>query len=253
MSQNEIELTQSQLLITGSLTGAASHELNNIMGILSLRLEKVQDDLGTGPGGCEEAMRKDLAVMQRNLERAVALIGHLQWLMRAGGDTRMCGRPEEVQMAIIEAIQTQQAIYERKAAVDHAVSLVNIRPVLRGCLHLFVIAALQRVILSLGRGSVLKVDWSVDSQTGDGRLVIRGEDSGAAGATPTAPRMDGALQAVLELLAGQTEELAAKLAPGEIQLAEAFQWSEECVADGVGGETRRTAVILSLRLPAADS
>ncbi|MEQ9366329.1 MAG: hypothetical protein RIF32_18965 [Leptospirales bacterium] len=256
-----MELTQSQLIIVGSLTGAATHELNNIMGILSLRLEKVQEDLQSIPAGDgdspgfesrrfqerDAAAQKDLSVMERNLERAVGLIGHLQWLMRAGTDARICSQPEEFQRAILEAIQTQQAIYERKAAVNHSIGLASIRPVRRGRLHLFLVGALQRTLLSLGRGSELTVEWSADPQTGDGHLRIHGSGAGNDPG-PALPRTAEGPGAVLDLLAGQTEELAASLAPEYFQKDD-FAWSLESVTDA-SGDARRREVKLSLRLPA---
>ena len=241
-------------MIVGSLTGAAAHELNNILGILGLRLEKIQEDLGESappakdPAG-DDAARKDLAVMERNLERAVALVGHLQWLMRAGGDTSHCADPEDFQRAILDAIQVQQAIYERKSSLDHRISLANIRPVPRGHFHLFLVAALQRVVVDLGRGATLRVVWSQESETKKdaerpgARLEILGE---APGVDPglAAPGSPGGVGAVLELLADQTEALAAGLTPDRFQ-SEDFRY----LCESEGGPEGGRRVRLSLRLP----
>ncbi len=242
-------------MIVGSLTGAAAHELNNILGILGLRLEKIQEDLGASPRPAQDdpagddAARKDLAVMERNLERAVALVGHLQWLMRAGGDVGRCAAPEDFQRAILDAIEVQQAIYERKSSLEHQISLANIRPVSRGHFHLFLVAALQRVVVDLGRGATLRVVWSqevaaeTDADRPGALLEILGEAPGVdSGLAPSAS--PGGADAVLELLADQTEALAAGLAPDQFQ-SEDFSY----ICESEGGPAAGRRVRLSLRLP----
>lgn len=258
MPENEMELTQSQLMIVGSLTGAAAHELNNIMGILSLRLEKLQEDLELPAGesnvagaGSERLKQrdmvamKDLAVMERNLGRAVGLIGHLQSLMKAGADSRLCAEPGELRQAILDAIETQQSIYERKAVVNHSVGMINIRPVSRGRFHLFLVSALQRVTLSVGPGSMIDVAWAADEDKGGGRLTIRGQ---SAGVDPGASHIQSGPAAVLGLLAGQTESLAAGLL-GEDGLASGFSWSVNRSTSADAGADR-LEVLLTLQLAA---
>ena len=182
MLENATDLIQSQLLIVGSLTGAAAHELNNIMGILSLRLEKVQADLGLPAlAGPDTPVNKDLAVIQRNLGRAVDLIAHLQSLLKAGTDAEPISEPEAVRAAIAASIATHLAIYERKIEVNHTLGLVSINPVPRGALDLFLTSGLQRVLLSVGAGSAIDVEWKTRASGTGGRLEIRGRSATARG------------------------------------------------------------------------
>jgi signal transduction histidine kinase len=214
MPEIDSESPLNRLAMLGSLTGAAAHELNNILGILSLRLEKLQSDL-PGPAaavsGPAIAAHRDLQVMEKNLDRAVAMVGLLQQVLRPGPDRQSA---TDVAQAIDESLEVLRSIYEKKVNINLNLAPAKMEPGLVETLQLFVVSAVHRVILGIGYGSSVEVRFTAHESSG-GILEIEGRS--ASGGQASLPASGGALPGVLDALLDRLRLLARQLTPDPLQ------------------------------------
>lgn len=216
---------EEHLQIAGMLTGATAHELNNILGILSLRLEKLQDDRqarAPEPAEVEFAagQARDLSVMERNLERAVQLIGELQGFLRSGEDAELIEHAGAAAVGLAASLELQQSIYERKimlelpATMSESQSVVSVRPFSRGLLQALVVALFQRVVRTLGYGTELVLSWEFSAQS-----VALVWSARAVGTPPTGAAVLPGGDAILAQLVEQSEELTRGLSGQPLEWA----------------------------------
>ncbi len=194
MNESHATVGRNRLSVLGALTGAVTHELNNIFGILGLRLEKLSLELEGN-----QATERDLEVIQRNVDRAGSLIGRLQDF-RAAAERPVSPVAGKINLAktLQPAVDALTALYDRKLPLDvHFEDGLHAACVSED-LALFFMTAVQWLRRHIAPGSGVSVRLTQDRG-------VRLELSGQAAETETAETPAEVLRTLLDALAAHPD------------------------------------------------
>lgn len=194
MNDSQSQAGRDRLSVLGALTGAVTHELNNIFGILGLRLEKLCIELEG-----DAATERDLEVIQRNVDRAAQLVGRLQELRSAAERSVVpAAAALDPAQTLAPIVATFAALYDRKLPLD-----VHFEDGLQAVfvpedLVLFFVNAVQWLRRVIAPGSGLTVRLA----KADG---VRLEFSGSLAESDAAGELGETLHALLEAVAARPD------------------------------------------------